>query len=61
MPALGYSGKAEAPLSSTRDAPAGRAIESVDLLQGSRELLIRHNNSTYRLRVTASEKLILTK
>jgi hemin uptake protein HemP len=30
-------------------------------MAGRRELLIRHGASTYRLRVTASEKLILTK
>lgn len=47
--------------SSTRDAPPIRSIESVDLLQGGHELLIRYGDSTYRLQVTASEKLILTK
>ena len=42
--------------------PAGiPTIESVSLLKGARELLIRHGANTYRLRVTASEKLILTK
>ena len=28
---------------------------------GQRELMIRHGRETYRLRVTASNKLILTK
>jgi len=37
------------------------SIESSQLMAGRRELLIRHGTSTYRLRVTASEKLILTK
>ena len=37
------------------------SIESSQLMAGRRELLIRHGASTYRLRVTASEKLILTK
>jgi hemin uptake protein HemP len=41
-----------------RDAAS---IESSQLMAGRRELLIRHGASTYRLRVTASEKLILTK
>jgi len=41
-----------------RDAAS---IESSQLMAGRRELLIRHGTSTYRLRVTASEKLILTK
>jgi len=36
-------------------------IESTDLMRGGRELLIRHGQSTYRLRVTMSDKLILTK
>lgn len=61
MDAVGHSARAEAPPSSTHDAPPVRSIESTDLLKGGRELLIRHGESTYRLRVTASEKLILTK
>lgn len=36
-------------------------VDSVALMNGRRELVIRHNDQTYRLRVTASEKLILTK
>ena len=40
-----------------RDADS---IESSQLMAGRRELLIRHGASTNRLRVTASEKLILT-
>ncbi len=36
-------------------------VDSVDLMNGARELLIRHGASTYRLRLTASDKLILTK
>lgn len=36
-------------------------IDSVALMNGRRELVIRHNGQTYRLRVTASDKLILTK
>ena len=41
-----------------RDAAS---VDSTQLMAGRRELLIRHGTSTYRLRVTASEKLILTK
>lgn len=37
------------------------AVESVAILQGRRELLIRHGAELYRLRLTASNKLILTK
>jgi hemin uptake protein HemP len=36
-------------------------VESATLMSGRRELLIRHGEDTYRLRVTASNKLILTK
>lgn len=45
----------------SHDATAIGAVESVELMRGNRELLIRHGSSVYRLRVTASEKLILTK
>lgn len=47
----------------TADAPS-RSVASVDsaaLMQGRRELSIRHGRDTYRLRLTASNKLILTK
>ncbi len=37
------------------------AVESAALLQGRRELVIRHGAVMYRLRLTASNKLILTK
>lgn len=46
---------------SRRDDASLRSVESAELLQGGRELLIRHGANTYRLRLTASEKLILTK
>jgi len=36
-------------------------IESTRLLQGCRELLIRHGSEVYRLRHTRNDKLILTK
>jgi hemin uptake protein HemP len=36
-------------------------VDSIALMAGRRELIIRHGNETYRLRVTASNKLILTK
>ncbi len=36
-------------------------IDSVTLMGGRRELLIRHGDDVYRLRITASNKLILTK
>jgi hemin uptake protein HemP len=50
------------------DAPVPAAIEaampvfdSARLLQGGREILIRHGDECYRLRHTRNDKLILTK
>lgn len=37
------------------------AFDSVALLQGGREILIRHGGECYRLRHTRNDKLILTK
>jgi hemin uptake protein HemP len=37
------------------------AISSGSLMQGQREIVIRHAGHDYRLRVTANDKLILTK
>ena len=37
------------------------AVDSVTLMKSRRELIIRHGADTYRLRITASNKLILTK
>ncbi|TAJ25867.1 MAG: hemin uptake protein HemP [Reyranella sp.] len=42
-------------------SPATPRIESTELMRGGREILIRHGEATYRLRVTMSDKLILTK
>ena len=44
-----------------RAAPTAPAVDSTALLQGRREVPIRHGADTYRLRLTASNKLILTK
>lgn len=41
--------------------PGAPAIDSAELLQGRREVLIHHAGQTYRLRLTASNKLILVK
>ncbi len=37
------------------------AIESRTLLAGHREVLIRHGDDTYRLKLTSNNKLILMK
>jgi hemin uptake protein HemP len=36
-------------------------IESAELFSGTREIIIAHGEETYRLRLTALNKLILTK
>lgn len=36
-------------------------VDSMNLLHGQRELLIRHGSEVYRLRHTRNDKLILTK
>jgi len=38
-----------------------RIVSSVTLLAGRRELIIQHGTEQYRLRLTASNKLILVK
>lgn len=40
---------------------APRSIDSAVLFAGSTELIIVHNGSPYRLRITRQDKLILTK
>ena len=58
------AGGAPAPDAPRADAvapPARRAVASDDLFQGLRELIIRHRNDEYRLRITRTGKLILTK
>lgn len=43
-------------------SPAGPPmLRSTDLLAGAREVLIRHGEDTYRLKLTGNNKLILTK
>jgi hemin uptake protein HemP len=43
------------------DAPVHRSIASHELMAGERVIIIRHGKDEYRLRLTASDKLILTK
>lgn len=47
------------PAAPTPELP--RSLASEDLFAGAREVLIRHGEQTYRLRMTASNKLILVK
>jgi hemin uptake protein HemP len=39
----------------------GNCLESRDLFVGTREIVIRHGRDAYHLRLTAQNKLILTK
>lgn len=41
--------------------PSALVIDSSAPLKGQRELIVRHADSRYRLRLTASNKLIMTK
>ncbi len=43
------------------DTPAPEPVSSHDLLAGRRVLVIRHGAEEYRLQITRSGKLILTK
>ena len=43
------------------DAQAVPIVDSATLMGGRRELIIQHGAGSYRLRITASNKLILTK
>lgn len=42
-------------------AVAARRVKVSDLLAGEREAILEHGGQEYRLRITASGKLILTK
>ena len=44
-----------------RRAPKSVEIDSARLLEGQREVMIRHGGECYRLRHTRNDKLILTK
>jgi hemin uptake protein HemP len=47
------------PMPSPQQLPP--VLDSTSLLQGEREVLIRHGDEWYRLRHTRNDKLILTK
>ncbi|MGH8072954.1 MAG: hemin uptake protein HemP [Lysobacter sp.] len=51
--------RAERPL--TPKLPSSPLFDSMALLGGTREVLIRHGGEVYRLRHTRNDKLILTK
>ena len=43
------------------DASGAHCLDSSEILKGSKEVLIRHGEETYRLRLTRNGKLILHK
>lgn len=45
----------------SRDSKPPPRLQIADLLQGGQEAIIEHRGEDYRLRITASGKLILTK
>jgi hemin uptake protein HemP len=65
------SGNDPVSMADLRPAPAGSSretepmieprIASDALMQGRREIVIVHDGSSYRLRITSNNKLILTK
>jgi hemin uptake protein HemP len=44
-----------------RDVSSRHSVRSNDLFQGAKELVISHRGEEYRLRITRTGKLILTK
>lgn len=52
---------APGPSSGAAPAPLPAVLRSEELLRGRREVTILHAGSAYRLRLTAKDRLILTK
>jgi len=60
--ALTFTGSFTTPTRAAQPAPSPHIrIDSRELLQGSREVVIQHGDQEYRLRHTQNGKLILTK
>ena len=55
------SGDASATENSRNVVLRGNRFDSRDIFQSVREIIIAHGEDTYRLRLTAQNKLILTK
>lgn len=58
---MNYQPRPVRPAEPETTASSPPVVDSITLMGGRRELIIRHGEGTYRLRVTASNKLILTK
>jgi hemin uptake protein HemP len=50
-----------APSTLSPSPSSSQRVRLVDLLRGRREIIIEHDGQDYRLRLTATDKLILTK
>lgn len=61
LPSLPALVPAPAPVLPPLPQTAVSVLDSQALLQGGREVLIRHGDDCYRLRHTRNDKLILTK
>jgi hemin uptake protein HemP len=48
-------------MTETERPPSDRLVDSEDLLQGAKTLVIRHAGEYYRLIVTRNDKLVLHK
>ena len=57
----GHMHVSSAPPPTSATVPQMRRIASAELMAGHREIVILHDGQEYRLRVTNSGKLILTK
>ena len=57
----GRDDRDEAPTPPARPAAGPRRLKVSDLMAGDREAILEHRGQEYRLRITASGKLILTK
>ena len=49
------------PRAEGRPGPGLRSVDAVTLFAGAREIVIVHRGLEYRLRITRSDRLILTK
>lgn len=44
-----------------QEPAAPRTVPSSELFNGRREIIIRHDGASYRLRITSNNRLIMTK
>ena len=61
MPGRTINNQRMEPVIRAADSAAAAVVESRALFGGHREIIIRHGDQEYRLRITKQDKLILTK